>query len=624
MSSTILAIPPAPPTILVDGVSGNVTILTANIQGPPGGTLGTITLTGDTTGTGSGGTVPTENVGLLNHPLPSLTTGFLQWSGAAWTLAAITSAQLPTIALTGDVTGSASGGSIATTLAAIDGHTLPAPSGTNTVLQWSGSALSWATTAATSVTGTGLWYSASSTLNSAAVTLTGDVSQGALSGSNVPLTVTGLKGSVLPALSAGFLQYTGSAWSLAAITSAQLPTITLTGQVTGSASGGSIATTLTSANLPAITLTSDTTGGPTTGGSIATTTVSARSGGYLFGSSGSITWLSSYAANLIQTSVTTTPAANFTITPQQTTNSNATNGSFVLALAAPSGTGVEAALVITRGGTQVIALGTQPSGNAALNALWLSVATPSTTNYTIRSDGTDTHINAQSGAGLVYTLVGGSTFVSAASSSGIQFFSSTPSFGGGVGVVGLTAATTQPTSNPSAGGAIVYSTASPFAQGQGGLIVRGARGGVVNIAAAGSSSTVNGQTQGVDAIFGTCETVSSTSATTIFTYGTVSNVAGSMLIFVVGRALTSGTNVTVGAAVGGCAMMGWKNISGTVTATAAPAELMSFSTDTGLSAPTITASASGSVITVTVISGGSSAGSVTIAYQAYVYPINIC
>lgn len=45
----------------------------------------------------------------------------------------------------------------------------------------------------TSVTGTGLWYSASGTLNSAAVTLTGDLSPAALSSNNLPVTVSTLQ-----------------------------------------------------------------------------------------------------------------------------------------------------------------------------------------------------------------------------------------------------------------------------------------------------------------------------------------------------------------------------------------------------------------------------------------------
>jgi hypothetical protein len=676
-AGTVVVSDPAtgsPVVIVADPSGGNSVVLVEQIQGAPGSTLGVITLTGDTTGSGAGGTVPNENIGLLNHllpilapgylnwngsgwaltavsvpnptgtgfwfesagvlnaaaitidgdvaqgaltantiplevtgllnhVLPALTTGFLEWSGSAWTLSAITSAQLPTITLTGDVTGSGSGGSIATTLSAIDGHTLPAPSGTGTVLQWSGSALSWATSASTSVTGTGLWYSVGGTLQSAAVTLSGDVSQGALASPNVPLTVTGLQSKALPSLAAGFLQYTGSAWSLAAITSAQLPTITLTGQVTGAGSGGSIATTITSANLPAITLTSDTTGGPTAGGSIATTTVSARSGGYLFGSSGSITWLNSYAANLIQTSVATTPAANFTITPQQSSNANATQGSMVIALAAFAGSGTEANFTVTRAGTNVFATGAQPT-SSTIGCIWLMTPTPSSTNYALRNDGTSTHLNCNSGAGNLYFLIGGATFAATATASGVQLGASATSFGGGAGsMLGLTAATTQPTSNPAGGGAIIYSTANNFSAGQGGVLVRGSNGGVVNVAAAGSTTTVNSQTQGYDQVFGTCETTTN-AATTIQTYGTTTGKGGMINVYVVGRSITSGTSVTVGATTCNAGTFAWKNVGGTVSVAGPSALGLTTSTDIGLGGATLSATVSGNVITLKVANAG--------------------
>ena len=64
----------------------------------------------------------------------------------------------------------------------------------------------------TEVTGTGLWYSTSSTLNSSAITLGGDLTQGALSGGTLPVVVSGIKDKAVPALTSGYLHYTGSAW----------------------------------------------------------------------------------------------------------------------------------------------------------------------------------------------------------------------------------------------------------------------------------------------------------------------------------------------------------------------------------------------------------------------------
>jgi hypothetical protein len=85
-----------------------------------------------------GGTPPApEVVGELNHPFPALTSGYQHWTGSAW---------------------------------AFD---TPSISG--------------------SVTGTGFWYSVSGVLQSAAIVLGGDVSQGALSAGVVPLDVNRLQ-----------------------------------------------------------------------------------------------------------------------------------------------------------------------------------------------------------------------------------------------------------------------------------------------------------------------------------------------------------------------------------------------------------------------------------------------
>jgi hypothetical protein len=78
----------------------------------------------------------------------------------------------------------------------------------------------WADAATTSVTGTGVWYSASGTLNSAAVTPSGDVSVAALSGSNYPFTVTGLQGRSVSSsapTTGNTLGWTGTAWAPSAV-----------------------------------------------------------------------------------------------------------------------------------------------------------------------------------------------------------------------------------------------------------------------------------------------------------------------------------------------------------------------------------------------------------------------
>lgn len=176
--------------------------------------------------------------------LASLGTGVVQSSSAGLLTSSIgTSAQLlltnsgataaAWVSMSGDVTITASG---ATTLAAIDGKTLPSPSGTGTVLTYSGSTLSWASVPATSVTGTGLWYSATGTLNSAAITLTGDITQGSLSSNNLSLTVSAIQGNTVTsgALTKGqfFVASTTSNWAATTLSGDLSESATTAGKVT--------------------------------------------------------------------------------------------------------------------------------------------------------------------------------------------------------------------------------------------------------------------------------------------------------------------------------------------------------------------------------------------------------
>lgn len=70
------------------------------------------------------------------------------------------------------------------------GASIASPSGSSTVPEWNGTALTWsALPGGTSVTGTGLWYNVSGSLNSAAVSPGGDFTCGSLSGTNLPCTL---------------------------------------------------------------------------------------------------------------------------------------------------------------------------------------------------------------------------------------------------------------------------------------------------------------------------------------------------------------------------------------------------------------------------------------------------
>jgi hypothetical protein len=128
--------------------------------------------------------------------------------------------------LTGDVLAGPGTGSQVATVVALQGNPVANTSPTNTyVLTWNGT--HWAPApgggGGSSVTGTGLWYSASGVLNAAAVTLTGDLTPSVLSGSNLPVTVSSLQGTSLTISSPSLdqvLTWNGSAWANVALPNA--------------------------------------------------------------------------------------------------------------------------------------------------------------------------------------------------------------------------------------------------------------------------------------------------------------------------------------------------------------------------------------------------------------------
>lgn len=143
--------------------------------------------------------------------LTTTVTGLLKGNGTA--ISAASSSDLPTITLTGDVTGAASGGSVATTYSA----TVPLNKG-----------------------GTGQTTKAPAFDALQPMSALGDVIYGGASG-----TGTALAGNITSTKK--FLTQTGNGSISAApgwnvLAQADLPTIALTGDVTGSASAGSIAT----------------------------------------------------------------------------------------------------------------------------------------------------------------------------------------------------------------------------------------------------------------------------------------------------------------------------------------------------------------------------------------------
>jgi hypothetical protein len=107
-----------------------------------------VLITGVTPGGSAGGdlanTYPNPEVtGILNAALPSLpgSDKYLHYTGSAWAFSTLPTALPPSGSAGGDLGGTYPN----PTLAKIQGVTLPAPSGTNNVLRFDGTALSWST-----------------------------------------------------------------------------------------------------------------------------------------------------------------------------------------------------------------------------------------------------------------------------------------------------------------------------------------------------------------------------------------------------------------------------------------------------------------------------------------------
>ena len=290
-------------------------------------------------------------------------------------------------------------------------------------------------------------------------------------------------------------------------------------------------------------------------------------------STGSIIYSTSTGLNLVSPSATNAP-----------TNVN-------IQLGAP-GTGTPATFNVLQGGSNLLNVGAPGTGSTYTN-LWLGQTTPSSTNFAVRNDPSGyTSLNGQTG---VYLLLNASTFILNGTSAGVQFGAAgIVQFGGGSGVIGQTNATTVPTSNPS-GGIIQYASG-------GAQYNRGSLGAITTVGPSGSSGTINSQKQTYDCVFGTCETVSSATATQILTYATATGTGGSITLTAVSRSTTTGTGIVVGDTAVSTYIVAFKNIGGTVTATTITLVAGSNQTTaTALTAPVLSVTTATNVLTFKVV-----------------------
>ena len=117
------------------------------------------------------------------------------------------------------------------------------------------------------------------------------------------------------------------------------------------------------------------------------------------------------------------------------------------------------------------------------------------------------------------------------------------------------------------------------------------------------SGTTNSQTNRVDTVFGNCETVSTATATQVATYTTASATGGIINMSIVSRATTIGTGIAVGDTGAANYTLTFRNVAGTVALSTAGITLVGTAqtTNATFTAPVLTTTISGAVITVKVV-----------------------
>jgi hypothetical protein len=166
-----------------------------------------------------------------------------------------------------------------------------------------------------------------------------------------------------------------------------------------------------------------------------------------------------------------TKGQDLTIQPQQSTHAtDQGGGNLIVALQTPTGAGAEALLEITRSSTFIAAIGPLSGNGGTSGAVYLGNGiTPSSFNANLIGQSTLTILNAPSG-GTVYLRIGQIAAAGIYTSNGLQLFSETAAFGGGVGVLGIANAGTVPTTNPSGGGVLYVESGALKYRGSSGSI----------------------------------------------------------------------------------------------------------------------------------------------------------
>lgn len=222
------------------------------------------------------------------------------------------------------------------------------------------------------------------------------------------------------------------------------------------AGGSSIVTgLLPGGNLGTITLTGDVTGSAS-GGSIATTVAAISGTTPILITPNELRWTAGTTApELSQAAASSGAGADILVKPQAATTTGA-SGNLTVNVSAPASGTTEAGFKLERAGTFLALMSRDPSFSSYTD-LWMGDAlSPGANNYALTSSGSVTALNS---TGDTIIGVNGLTIAEATSSAftvpaNVQLGSNTTSFGGGSTVVGITNATSAPTSAPSGGGVL--------------------------------------------------------------------------------------------------------------------------------------------------------------------------